>query len=241
MEPQAPVRAPRRSAGKRRSRPQAERREETMTSILDAAEKLFALHGRDGVTVRAIAKEAAVDSALVHYYFADISGVFRAVFHRKSTIINAIRNRAMDEYEARAGTRMTIEGVLDVFLRPIFETISDNRESWANFAAIVGHTNASHFGGRELMRENFDVIVQRFLDMLMRLAPEVPPRDIYWFFHLVSATLTHSLAQTGRIDVLSKGLCRSSDMMAVLDMMVEVHSAGFKAIRRRVRRAGADR
>ena len=42
---------------------------EMRSHILDHAEALFALHGLHGVTVRDIARSAAVDSALVHYYF----------------------------------------------------------------------------------------------------------------------------------------------------------------------------
>src|ERR1700722_16458726 len=87
----------------RKPRRQSERREDAMALILDAAEKLFARHGRNDVTIRAVAKEADVDPALVHYYFEDIDGVFHAVFQRKSMVINALRNEAMDHYLAEHG------------------------------------------------------------------------------------------------------------------------------------------
>lgn len=211
---------------------QAERREETRNAILGAAEFLFAHHGRDGVTIKAIAARAGVDSALVHYYFTDKDGVFRAVWSRRTAVLNPLREAAMDAYEAEAGERMEIRRVLDVFLRPIFETVFDNGEEWANFAAIAGATNASRFGGADLMDEYFDPIVRRFIAMLRRVSPETPDRDLYWFMHLLSGALTQSLAQTGRIDTLSGGLCRSSDMASVLDMMIAVFSTGFAAITR---------
>jgi len=129
-------------------RAQSERREEATNTILDAAEKLFALHGRDGVTLKAIATGANVDTALIHYYFGDKDRVFRAVFARRSGEVNAARIAAMDAYEAQVGTDMTIEGVLDIFLRPIYEMVIDKGEGWVYFAAIVGHANASHFGGK---------------------------------------------------------------------------------------------
>ena len=202
-----------------RRKRQSERREDAMALIQDSAEKLFGMHGRDAVTVRAIAKEADVDPALVHYYFGDIDGVFHAVFTRKSEVINAIRNKAMDDYLAEHGDRLTAEGVLDVFLRPVFETITENPRHWAHYAAIVSYTvslrrdysNTSRFGGRELMREAFDVAVHRFIDMLKKLAPHAPPEDIYWFYHHVAASLVLTLAQTGRIDAISGGLCKSAD------------------------------
>lgn len=46
--------------------------------ILDAARKLFAEKGFQGVSVRAIAKEAEVDPALVHYFYSTKGDVFTA-------------------------------------------------------------------------------------------------------------------------------------------------------------------
>jgi AcrR family transcriptional regulator len=250
----ASTRRPRRKAASLKPPPargrkrQSERREDAMALILDSAEKLFAVHGRDAVTVRAIAKEAEVDPALVHYYFSDIDGVFRAVFTRKSEVINAIRNQAMDDYLAEHGEALTAEGVLDVFLRPVFQAITENPRHWAHYAAIVSYTvslrrdynsNPSRFGGRELMREAFDVAVHRFIDMLKQLAPNAPAEDIYWFYHQVAASLVLTLAQTGRIDAISGGLCKSSDMMGALDSMVRVFSAGFEAVKARSGRSPA--
>jgi AcrR family transcriptional regulator len=225
----------------RKPKRQSERREDAMALILDAAEKLFARHGRNDVTIRAVAKEADVDPALVHYYFEDIDGVFHAVFQRKSVVINAMRNKAMDDYLAEHGDDLTVEGVFDAFLRPVFQAIAENPKYWANYAAIVSYTvslrrdyaSSSRFDGRELMRETFDVAVHRFIDMLKRLAPEAPLEEIYWFYHHVAGSFAVALAQTGRIDSLSEGLCKSTDMMAVLDSMVRVFSAGFEAVKAR--------
>jgi AcrR family transcriptional regulator len=227
-----PVETEARRAGGRTRRSQADRREETTATILDAAEALFAHYGRDGVTLKAIATAAGVDTALVHYYFGDKDGVFRAIWARRTSVLNPIRFAAMDDYEARVGSALEIEGVLDAFLRPVFDTAFDNGEGWANFAAIAGATNASRFGGAALMDEHFDPIAERFVDMLRRVSPATPDRDLYWFMHLLSGALTHSLAQTGRIDILSRGLCRSSDMASALNMMIAVFSRGFAAIGR---------
>jgi len=218
-------------ASRRSRRAQSERREETSNLILDAAEHLFAHHGRDGVTLRAIAAAAGFDTALVHYYFTDKEGVFRAVWNRRASVLNAIRNATMDSYEAEAGEALTIEGVLDVFLRPIFETMVNLGDGWIDFAAIAGATNASRYGGAQIMDEYFDPIVERFVGLLRRLSPDTPDRELYWYMHLLSGALTQSLAQTGRIDTLSGGLCRSSDLMTILDRMIATFSAGFSAVR----------
>ncbi len=61
--------------------------------IVVAAERLFALHGIDGVSLRQIAVEAgSSNNSAVHYYFASKEGLIRAIFqHRLPQIINERR------------------------------------------------------------------------------------------------------------------------------------------------------
>src|SRR5262245_21593382 len=49
---------------------------ETRTAIVAAARELFAEKGYDGASVRAIARKADVDPALVHHFFGSKEGVF---------------------------------------------------------------------------------------------------------------------------------------------------------------------
>lgn len=48
------------------------------TAILRAAADEFASSGYDGISLRAVARRAAVDPALVHHYFADKADLFAA-------------------------------------------------------------------------------------------------------------------------------------------------------------------
>lgn len=229
MNPGDIAKKPRRVPG--RPKTQAERREDAKARILDAAEQLFAQHGRNGVTVRAVGKEASVDAALVHYYFGDMEALFHEVVQRKSVFINPLRNQAMDEYLAAHGNALTVEGALDAFLRPVFETIWNDPKHWTNYVAIIAHANSSPFQGRDVMHEAFDPTVSRFIDLLKRLAPAVPPQEIYWQYHLLSGSLMIALAQTGRIDILSGGLCKSSDMRTAYDSIKRMFCGGFEALR----------
>lgn len=51
---------------------------ETRRDLLRAARQQFAQHGYDGATLRAIARQAGVDTALIHYFFVSKSGLFSA-------------------------------------------------------------------------------------------------------------------------------------------------------------------
>lgn len=52
----------------------------TETIILNAAEKLFSIKGKDGTTMQEIADEAGINKALLHYYFGNKDKLFEQVF-----------------------------------------------------------------------------------------------------------------------------------------------------------------
>jgi len=55
---------------------------DTRTGLLDAAERLFARRGFRSTTIKAIAGEAGVNTALLYYYFPDKQGLYHAVLER---------------------------------------------------------------------------------------------------------------------------------------------------------------
>ena len=64
----------------RRGRPtKTEGEASTRDIILDVAEDLFSKHGLHGVSIRDVANEAGVDTALLHYYFGTKRGLFDTV------------------------------------------------------------------------------------------------------------------------------------------------------------------
>ena len=213
-------------------KPKAQRREETTGRILDAAERLFARDGLHGVTLKAVAAEAGVDTALVHYYFEDKAKLFTATFGRRAEVVNTMRLNSLDRYEATLGDAMTVRGVLDAFLRPLFELLDQGDPAWLSYAALVAQVNNTPVWGGDAMHQHFDPVIHRFIDLLRRVSPKTSERRLFWFYHLLSGALTLSLAQTGRIDALSNGLCRSSEMIAICDAMEAVFTGGFEALRR---------
>jgi AcrR family transcriptional regulator len=54
---------------------------DTRDRILDSARNMFARNGIDKTSIRAIAKDAAVDPALVHHYFGTKTQLFAAAIH----------------------------------------------------------------------------------------------------------------------------------------------------------------
>lgn len=200
----------------------------TQGRILDAAEELFSLHGLDGVTIRQIAKQAAVDTALLHYYFRNKSGIFDAVLLRRAEILNTDRMTSLDAYEAAAGKNVTVEGAISAFLRPVFDLSIRGGRGWKNYNALVAQVNNTPAWGGETMSRSFDPVVHRLIAVLRRALPKARDADLFWCYQLLSGALTLTFSETGRIDRLSNGLCRSGDLEAIEPLMIAYCAAGFR-------------
>lgn len=210
-------------------RTQAERREATIQVILDEAETLFAYHGRDGVTIKAIASAAGVTPALINYYFDGLENIFEAVWSRRASILNPIRIQVLNDYESTNSGNLEAAGAIDAFLRPIFDHVFSLGEGWSNFMSLIGMTNTTRFCGAFYMDKHFDDVVQRFLE-IMRQIGNVPDEELFWFAHHLLGSLTFSMAQTGRINRISKGKCSSADYDNVLRSSVQLFSSAYAAL-----------
>lgn len=230
MTPPEPLTVP----AARRGRPPKARAAtsvDTREAILDAAEDLFSKHGFYGVTIREVAREAGVDTALIHYYFTAKRGLFDAVFLRRAEVWNNERVAAINRYAEAAGPDgMTLEGLFEAFLRPPFEWSLKGGPGWKHYAALVAQTNANPAFGGETMARYFDPAIHRLIELIKQVLPQAAEVDIYWAYHNLSGALTLTLGETGRLDRLSGGLCRSGDLESACAYMIRFAAAGFRAV-----------
>ena len=203
---------------------------DTRDLILDAAEDLFSKHGFYGVTIREVAREAGVDTALVHYYFGAKRDLFDAVFLRRAEVWNNERVEAINRYALANAGSMTLEGLLRAFLEPPFQWSLKGGPGWKHYSALVAQTNANPAFGGETMARYFDPAIRRLIELVKVVLPDAREVDLYWAYHNLSGALTLTLGETGRLDRLSGGLCRSGDLETACDYMVRFASAGFRAV-----------
>ena len=69
--------------------------------------------------------------------------------------------------------------------------------------------------------------------------PDCSAREVYWGYQFLTGALTLTFAETGRIDTLSGGLCKSSDLDSVHERLAPYVAAGFRALCARENAAGA--
>ncbi len=88
-------------------------------AIIDTAEKLFAINGFDGTSVRDIAHAANVNVAMISYYFGSKEKLMEAVFERKTNNIrlkieNLLQNETLTHLEK---VNVLIDDYVDKFIQ----------------------------------------------------------------------------------------------------------------------------
>jgi len=126
-----------------RAGPQRGRRpgdpEATKRAILEAARRRFAEAGYDGATIRAVAADAGVDPALVHYHFGSKEDLFAAA-HDMPVRLDTLRSVLRDGPSDELGERVT-RFYLEVLFAPGSSVVS-----------LLG-AGMTHDGARTMVRQ----------------------------------------------------------------------------------------
>ena len=215
---------------KPRKRTKAEQRAESLEQILDAAEHLFARSGLHGVTLRDVALRVGIHTTLLNYYFKDKMDLYETVFARRAGVTSSRRMAALEAYEQEVAGKPTVEGALHAFLDTDLDLYFEGGELWMNWAAFCARVSPTP-EGTALMDNHFDPVVLKLVGILKKALPTYSDEDIFWGYHFVTGALMNTLAQTGRIDRLSSGLCSSTDFPAVKKRMAKFMAAGFLALK----------
>jgi len=203
----------------------------TRDKLMDAAEKLFARRGFHGTSLRDITGEIGVDVALVNYHFGSKKQLFAAVLERRGAVLNEERLQRLAEVRRSAAPHApSTEQVVGAFLDPILERLAHAGPGWHSYFALIAYVNNSPEWGRKLMGKTFDSTVREFIRAVMQSLPEAAPEDIYWGYNFLTGALTLSLAETGRLDALSDGLCRSTDVAALKARLGPYVAAGLRGL-----------
>lgn len=218
------------------TKPKVDRRRapETKTRILDAAEQLFLERGFHGASIRDISKAADVQIALTYYHFGSKEDLFRAVVDRRAEdnaagMLTALRKMQRDPERAHQP-----EDLFRAFLQPVVDRALNGGEGWHNYIRLMAHI-ANQPQDRSYItpfNENYDTLMQEFIDHLRKIKPELEEADLYWAFYFFQAAVSHILTESGMVDRQSGGLCSSTDLDTIVDKLARVFGAGLEGLAR---------
>jgi AcrR family transcriptional regulator len=95
--------------------------------LIEAAEKLVAQHGIDGITAKQIIQAAGVrNESALQYHFGSRSALIDAIFELRMSPINAHRLDMLAELDSR-GSPPTIRDIVRVLVLPLAQSLISNR------------------------------------------------------------------------------------------------------------------
>jgi AcrR family transcriptional regulator len=157
------------TAGRRRQSPVAK---STPERLVEAAERLFAGSGLEGVSLRGVAAAAGVNSAAVHYHFGSREALVEAVLLRRLEGVQRRREELLSGL-GREGD-CDVRRLAEVLVLPWAEVAVGGRAGrayikvlaklWADRRALVSSIVTAHFG------DGYREIGER----LARALPEIP-------------------------------------------------------------------
>lgn len=204
---------------------------DTKSAILDAAERLFAAHGFEATSLRAITAQARVNLGAVNYYFSTKDGLILEVLRRIFQPVNDHRLRLLEALEAKSGGKpLEIEAILEALFRPPLELVHKPvRGGWyfPRLLAFCMTDPGAYF--KPLIEEQLSEKTRRFQAALQRACPGLSKAEVGWRLHFSLGAFIQTAGNPQLLEVTSEGMCHAGDAEAVLRKVVAFCAAGFRA------------
>lgn len=201
---------------------------DTSDQILDTAERLFAEHGIDAVSLRTLTADAGVNLASVHYHFGSKEALVTAVFDRRVDRLNRERLEMLDAVERKAGDGpLPLEDVLRAFFTPAIQT---SLQAGSAFMRLCGrmHSEPAEYV-QKYFDEKFGPVIERFVAAFGRAVPELSPKERSWRLHFTVGALIFTLLESDKLKQYSNGLCDPANVEEAVEHMVHFTAAGLRA------------
>jgi AcrR family transcriptional regulator len=182
----------------------------TPDHLLDTAERLFAEHGLDGVSLRTINAEAGVNPAAVHYHFGSRDALIEALLVRRMGPVMARRSARL---EALAAARRPprVREVVEALVLPLAELLGESGAAGRRYLAFLARLLDARSAALETtVRRHFRAGIDRIEPLLAAALPDVPAAVLRTRLRLAAELAVRGLAQplapSALVDFISGGL-----------------------------------
>lgn len=212
------------------------------TRFLIAAEQLFAAHGYDGTSIRAIAQAAGANLATLTHYWGSKSALFRDLFERRFRALNEehVRRLRQLSQEENRGHPVPLRELLLAFVEPPFTVSAAQAARLGDPQAIKEDRRLFHLiFGRALtdpsedvvsaMNEIFSEMIQLFFRLLRKQRLDLDPQELYWRVVCVSGVQVFAHAYSERVGRFLLPALEGLDDPLAAERMVNFIQAGMTA------------
>ena len=124
----------------------------------------------------------------------------------------------------------TVRSLLSLFLAPMLGNSPQEMEDLRNYRLLIALVTNSKTWQDEVFKQHYDPIAVKFIDALAKTLPEVSWVDICWAFSFFLGSVVNVVAETGRIDRLSNGKCRSTDLHEACRQLIQYSVGAFMGL-----------
>jgi len=201
---------------------------DTRERLLDVAERLFAEHGFDAVSLRAITTEAGANLAAVNYYFGSKEALIEAVVARHVEPVNRKRIEILDGI--RQGGQRDVRSIVIAFIDPVLEAAARGIDGDNRFFKLMSRCMAARDErvSRLVMRQ-FPEVVARFVEIICESCPGVSSNTAHLRLMFMAGAMAHSLFHHDKLAILSQGRCELPSFEVLREEMVIFLAAGLTA------------
>jgi AcrR family transcriptional regulator len=164
------------------------------TSVLDAAERLLADYGVNGVSLRRILVEAGANSAALHYHFKSREGLVEAILVRHGQKINLRRREVLAAMEGQAQPP-DVDQIVDALVDPMVEFLHDAGESGRRFLCFLARLQSDRSVVHHALQEqHFPDVRERMAVYLTQACPHFSMPELKRRSTMMIDTMLQSLA-----------------------------------------------
>jgi AcrR family transcriptional regulator len=194
----------------------------TRTSILDAAERLYADRGFADVTLRDIVAAAGVNLAAVNYHFGSKDELIAELFVTRSLATNRARLNELKAAEVEGGGRADIDAILRALVGPTLRgCLGPDNERSAAARFMIRASIESVPPIRRIKNREIDHL-RKFAAAMRRSLPGRNPVDLYWGLHFALAMAHQTIRDSERLTKLSEGSCDLDNVQGIIERIVAV-------------------
>lgn len=201
---------------------------DTREALILAAERLIAINGIDGVSLRQINTEAGQrNSSAAHYHFGSKDALIHSIYEHRLGSVNRRRQSLLDAVLAE-GRDTEIRCLVEAIVRPIVGEIRDTAGGsfYIRFLAqAMGHPQAA---ARDYWRTILTDAALTTYELINRALPDVGEPVIGQRFGLMWELIIHALADRERYGD-SQPEAADRDLDLFVDNLIDVVTGGLKA------------
>ena len=203
---------------------------ETVNSLLDVAEILFAEYGFSGTTVREISAKANINQALINYHFKSKQGLFKAIFERRAKELVEDRLRLLSQArQAANGAPIPLRDLIYAFVFPPLRIATDSIGGRAFVKLQARLHNEPKELADELRSAYYDKVSLEFVDEFHKTLPDLPVETISWRLIFVMGLYIYVASNTVRLEVISRNRCAGERLDQALPEILAFCENGFLA------------